>query len=197
MTDLSNERKAVLRAYRDLCVDCGAHVFGNTPPSPEYAQTSARILFVTGAVESDFRHNRQVGYSFEKKPGAWGIWQTEAPPLIDAQDYFARHEKYTQRAARWLLNNQRAIPFRFYTMQISVNGLLPFIAGWDRLACLYARVHYQRKPGAIPPDMDGMYDYYKLHYNTPEGKTTRDKWDEAWRRCRADSMFDSDWLEDK
>ena len=41
----------------------------------------------------------------------------------------------------------------------------------DPLAIAMARIHYLRAPGALPAatDLNGLWQYYKQHYNTPEG----------------------------
>ena len=41
-----------------------------------------------------------------------------------------------------------------------------------KYAVAMCRIHYYRKPGAIPKDVHGQAAYWKLHYNTPEGKGT-------------------------
>jgi hypothetical protein len=46
----------------------------------------------------------------------------------------------------------------------------------DPLAIAMARVQYLRSPGVIPSkdDLEGIWSYYKLHYNTPLGAATHD-----------------------
>lgn len=41
-----------------------------------------------------------------------------------------------------------------------------------RYAAAMCRVHYLRAPGAIPKDLLGIAEYWKLWYNTPLGKGT-------------------------
>lgn len=45
----------------------------------------------------------------------------------------------------------------------------------DPYAIAMCRVHYLRAHGALPSasDLDGLWNYYKLHYNTPAGAATR------------------------
>ena len=50
--------------------------------------------------------------------------------------------------------------------------------------CAMTRVFYLRCPGALPDphDVRGMAQYYKLHYNTPEGAATVDQAIDNYRR---------------
>ena len=40
------------------------------------------------------------------------------------------------------------------------------------LAMIIARLHYKLRPGAIPQTLKGRAEYWKLHYNSVEGKGT-------------------------
>jgi len=46
-----------------------------------------------------------------------------------------------------------------------------------RYATVMARLHYRRVSEPLPnkDDITGMYEYYKKHYNTPSGKSTKEK----------------------
>ena len=39
-----------------------------------------------------------------------------------------------------------------------------------------ARIHYLRKPGAIPKDLPGQAKYWKKYYNTPAGRGTEEEY---------------------
>ena len=44
---------------------------------------------------------------------------------------------------------------------------------WNlKYAVAMCRLHYYRKPGAIPTNLHGIAAYWKEHYNTPLGKGT-------------------------
>ena len=44
-----------------------------------------------------------------------------------------------------------------------------------KFAICMARVHYLRKPGQIPSDIDGQWEYYKEHYNSYKGAATKEE----------------------
>lgn len=46
----------------------------------------------------------------------------------------------------------------------------------DQYATAMCRIHYLRAPGSLPvyTDIEGIWNYYKLHYNTPQGAATHD-----------------------
>ena len=49
-----------------LCRDCAASIYGTAPPSPQYAERVAKLLFMTAAHESlafRFRRVRSRGLS--------------------------------------------------------------------------------------------------------------------------------------
>ena len=45
-----------------------------------------------------------------------------------------------------------------------------------RFATAMARLHYARVPEHIPPanDVEGLWEYYKFHWNTPAGAAKKD-----------------------
>ena len=56
---------------------------------------------------------------------------------------------------------------------------------WNLMyACAIARVHYWRRPGALPSadDVVGMANYWKRHYNTFLGKGNPKVWARNYRR---------------
>ncbi len=54
----------------------------------------------------------------------------------------------------------------------------------DPLAIAMARVQYERAPGALPQasDFDGIWNYYKLHYNSLKGAATKDVADACYKK---------------
>lgn len=67
--------------------------------------------------------------------------------------------------------------------KLTMNFDVPRIPDLSRLVCdlKYAtaicRIHYFRVKDKIPAagDIDAIWDYYKLYYNTPKGKAKKDK----------------------
>lgn len=165
---------------RTLATSCAAAIYGHTPPSPRYAQSVADLLAGTAAVESDLRHRRQHGFTWQDRRGAWGLWQTELAPLEDSLAYLLRREDVEQRAAAWLWAQQGSdmIP----VLEMTGQSLLQLLSGWDRLACLMARLHYLRFPGPVPSNRLGQARYWKQHYNTRLGAGTVDGYLAAWER---------------
>ena len=51
-----------------------------------------------------------------------------------------------------------------------------------RYQIIMARIHYLRKPGAIPTTLSGQANYWKKHYNTYLGAGTVEKYIAAWDR---------------
>ena len=58
------------------------------------------------------------------------------------------------------------------------------LAGNLYYAAVMARVHYYRQPGALPDayNIDQLANYWKLYYNTPEGKGTEQEFIENYER---------------
>ena len=49
-----------------------------------------------------------------------------------------------------------------------------------RLGVVMCRVHYLRKPGSIPVDLEGQAKYWKKHYNTYLGRGTAEQYVKAY-----------------
>jgi hypothetical protein len=47
-------------------------------------------------------------------------------------------------------------------------------------ACAMCRIHYLRKPDAIPITTEGQAAYWKKHYNTKLGKGTPEEYMKNW-----------------
>jgi hypothetical protein len=65
------------------------------------------------------------------------------------------------------------------------HGLLRMIHDWDRLAVLFARLHYIKFPEAVPRTVSGQAEYWKRYYNTVLGKGTPEKYLKHWRELIA------------
>jgi hypothetical protein len=138
-----------------------------------YSKDAEELLVFTCAVETnggEFLH--QVGGP------ALGIYQCEPATYHDMwRNYImARHD---------------------ITMKLSMNFR---VTGWPdenllvtdlAYATAMARIHYLRVPEPLPSggDVEGMWKYYKQHYNTPLGSSTKSKSIEAYKRCTKESVL--------
>ena len=59
---------------------------------------------------------------------------------------------------------------------LSANCLCDDMINNDPYAIAMCRIHYIRAPGVLPAptDVEGIWNYYKQHYNTPQGAATHD-----------------------
>ena len=129
-------------------------------------QDAENLILGTALVESGLRHLVQV------RGPALGLWQMEPATFEDHQ--------------AWLdVQGDTRLPERIE----AVTGADPLAVGSGdlvfnlRLACAYARVHYLRRPGAIPEDVEGQANYWKTHYNTHLGRGTVEHYLRAWERA--------------
>ena len=114
------------------------------------------LVLGTGLVETGFRHLQQI------RGPALGFYQCEPATYDDIRRYLERHPALLEK-------------------------LRPMIAGdclpgasqliWNlKFATAICRIHYWRKPGAIPSDLAGQAAYWKRHYNTALGRGTVEKY---------------------
>lgn len=170
-----------------LCRDCAASIYDTRPPSPAYAECVARLLAGTAAQESRLVHRRQHGFSWSQLAGAWGLWQTEHLPVTDNIDYIAARPALFERALTWVWGE--AYDYRLLTKTTPLQ-LMTCIAGNDRLSVLMARIHYMRRPEAIPNSVQAQATYYKEFYNTVAGKATTAEYKKNYQTLIA-PVFDS------
>jgi len=165
--------------FVDLCRGCARSIYGNTAPTPEYAERAARLLLGTAAVESAFQARRQNGpmFSWHNIEGAWGLWQMEHGAAYDALAFARNHPAVERRAGEWLFCIPNADLSDFY-------GLLPshlmHALAWDRFACLMARLYYLCKPPPIPAMECERAAYWKQHWNTELGSGTAMRYMWTW-----------------
>lgn len=124
-----------------------------------YSESAVELLMFTCAVES-----KGGSYIKQLKGPAMGIYQMEPRTHNDIwQNY---------------LRNRTDV---LYIIQSNIN--VARMPEPDRMiydlqyATAMARVHYFRAKGALPDpkDIEGIWAYYKEHYNTNLGKSTKDK----------------------
>jgi len=124
-----------------------------------YSDNAIELLLFTIAAESD-----GGTYLKQIKGSALGIYQIEPATYMDMWQ-------------RYLRSRGDII------MKLSMNFQVTTIPSADRLvydlryATAMARLIYLRIKEPLPDakDIDGLWKYYKEHYNTPLGKATRSK----------------------
>lgn len=145
-----------------LCQSCAESVYGRTAPTPEYADRTARLLFGTCAVESNFTARRQYGFAPAPKNtrGAFGLWQVELATLRWMMDVLRRRPDVQHHLYAWLGPCPTLAPENAGR----VLELLQTSEG-DRLACALARLRYFVAPGAIPAGLEQQAAYWLDFYN--------------------------------
>lgn len=127
-------------------------------PAGLWSENAAELLMATAAQESHLgTYRRQIGGP------ALGIYQMEPEDFQDIwTNYLAYHPGIATELSR-LATTQPPRPVEMVTN--------------DAFATLMARVHYLRAPGALPAatDLNGLWAYYKQHWNTPLGAATQDQ----------------------
>jgi len=158
-----------------LCRDCAASIYGTAPPSPQYAERVAKLLFMTAAHESlAFRFRRQIGFRRETCTGAFGLWQCELASIEASIDLIHRPDRrpLRDRCLAWLDRwpGLEDVDLSHRTLGIALLALQE--PRGDPLSCLLARLHYLRVPEAVPATVQDMAVYAKRYYNTRLGKAT-------------------------
>lgn len=123
-----------------------------------YSKNAEELLVFTCAAESDGGR-----YLTQVQGPALGIYQMEPATYTDLWTNFirARNQMATLLAIHMGCNRIPEIERLIYDLHF---------------ATAMARLHYLRCPGKLPEpkDIDGIWDYYKTHYNTPKGKAKKE-----------------------
>lgn len=179
MTLLSNQEFNAERIWR-ICVSCALSIYGRRPPSPEYADATARLLFGTAAQESGLVWERQRTPRWEGDVGGFSKWQVEKGSIEESMKWLGGKPELSSAVNAWLYADPRSNPLK--------EGSTPIIL-WamrlddnDKIGCLFARLHYMRVPQPIPDTLRGQADDWKEHYNTVKGKGTVDQYLINWAR---------------
>ena len=122
-----------------------------------------QLVLGTAAQESKLCYLKQLGLG-----PAVGLWQMEPATERDLWENFLAYKPELRAKVEALLAPE---PSR--TQQLATN--LAY-------GCAMCRVHYLRKPAALPDaaDIQGMARYWKLHYNTPLGRGTINEFVRSW-----------------
>lgn len=144
-----------------LFSECARMVYSKIPPTEEYAKSIEDLLLGTCATESGFKSRRQGGFTLNNDNGAWGIMQTEKGSVQMGIAQLKKDPELYANACKYLHED--------LDLDIPASTMLRVIYGWDRLAILFARLHYFRVPGPIPSTHVLRAAYYKRYYNTNLG----------------------------
>lgn len=123
-----------------------------------YSKNAEEILVFTCAAES-------LGGTLlqQVKGPALGIFQMEPNTYTDIWVNYirARNQLATLMAIHFGCNKIPEVERLIYDLHFSA---------------AMARIHYLRAPGNLPDakDIDGIWDYYKKHYNTEKGKAKKE-----------------------
>ena len=123
-----------------------------------YSPEAEELLMATCAQESALgTYRRQVGGP------ALGVFQMEPEDFNDIFTNFLAYKPALLTDVCSLATTQPPRPVELVTN--------------DAFAVLMARIHYLRAPGALPAatDLTALWNYYKLHYNTPGGAATQEQ----------------------
>jgi hypothetical protein len=122
-------------------------------PEVPFSEGAAQLVLGTAMTESGLVYLDQMDK--DSKPGpAFGLWQMEMPTF---SDHLAR-------------SSPRLLKLLEYFGQLNINSL----HGNLYLGAAMCRILYWNAPERVPfaNDYSGMAEFWKLRYNTPEGKGT-------------------------
>lgn len=126
-----------------------------------WTQEAEDLVMGTAAQESRLHYLDQIDKA--GKPGpAYGLWQMERITHDDIWRAYLNKNVRTDMRARLLS-----------VACMADKSLIPPVEALAynlRYGALMCRVHYLRKPGAIPSTLQGQAAYWKKHYNTRLGK---------------------------
>ena len=132
----------------------------------QYSLNAEELLVFTCAAESD-------GGTYLKQKGgpALGIYQCEPATHNDIwRNYIVNRHQIVSILGMNFGVTQIPQPERMITDL--------------RYATAICRIHYLRVKGALPDckDVDAIWDYYKIHYNTVQGKASKSNAIKAYER---------------
>jgi len=146
----------------------------------EWSPEAEELIYGTGQQESRYKHRRQLIKNKEGKlvprGRARGYFQMEPATFRDHVDWMMGRGHYQgERPRTKYLEGIRKL-----------NGgkdpTLDDVQLNDKVAAAMARIHYKRRPGAIPKDTLGQAQYWKKHYNTYLGAGTVDEYMKNYRK---------------
>jgi hypothetical protein len=166
------------------CRIAAAGIYDQRPPSIDYADNVARLLFGTAAVESNFQYRRQIGFKYPSLRGAFGLWQTESGSVNDSIALIKNRRGILQSCIRILPVDSAEVLIK----GVSDTGVVLRALEdqtHDILGAVLCRLHYLRVADPVPRSVDAQSEYWKAHYNTYLGKGTPEKYNATWARYGA------------
>ena len=131
-----------------------------------YSADVEELLMYTSANES------HLGFYRLQQPShiAKGIFQDEDEDFNDLYANYLKYHPTLMQQVNALSTVQPPTPMEL------VNN--------DKFAVVVCRAHYLRSSGSIPhaTDLDGIWNYYKIHYNTIKGAATKDGADACYKK---------------
>ena len=131
-----------------------------------HSDKAVLLLIGTGLAESGFRAIRQSGQG-----PAFGLWQMEGATHDDIWENYLKHRPELA---------QKVIEASHLFQETPSTDKLAWNLRYGAAMC---RVHYVRKPSAIPDTLDRQAAYWKQHYNTPAGAGTVRHYKDAWHNA--------------
>lgn len=132
-----------------------------------WSQAAEDLVLGTACQESHCgKYLRQLGCT--GIIGAFGVWQMELATARDIYDNYLRYKPDLKAKVENLRN-----PAQELTESLTTNLMY---------ACAMCRIHYLRKPDAIPFTTEGQAAYWKKHYNTKLGKGTPEEYMKNWNK---------------
>lgn len=135
--------------------DLRALIQSTLTPIGLYSRDAEELLMATAANESHLgEYRRQIGGP------AIGIFQEEPEDFRDLHENFLAYRE----------------PLLHKIDGLSVTCTVEDLENNDRYAIAICRAHYLRAAFAIPDagDLEAIWQYYRLHYNSLEGAATQE-----------------------
>lgn len=119
-----------------------------------HSDDAENLVMGTAAQESRLMYIHQLG-----KGPALSLFQMEPATHDDIWEHYLAYQPAL---------TERVFAATYVKSKPDSSRLL-----WDlRYSAIMCRIHYRRKPGAIPDNLNGWAAYWKKHYNTPLGAGT-------------------------
>lgn len=123
------------------------------------------LVIGTALVETGFRYIKQI------RGPALGFYQCEPATYRDICRYIESRPGLHEKVMWMVVGNRLPDPEQLI---------------WNlKFATAICRIHYWRKPGAIPSTIEGQGQYWKTHYNTHLGAGTVEKYVRAAQKLEA------------
>ena len=183
-----------IKQVQALCISV-AEALHAGPPDATTERASKLLLMTAGHESGGMVYRRQKGFGRAGYNGAFGVFQTEWPPVLDSLRYLADHSEVLEKAQSVLSEENAILLGRLVDRADALRrakdadpdkqvllGRLQTVRG-DDLATVLARVHYMRDPSSLPESLYDLAVYAKRVYNTERGKATAEQYKKAYDFC--------------